>query len=110
MVFPPPRRGAFVPVLFFLEGSSHGTVLVAALAEEVPAAVAVGPAAHIDARSIGRSRGSRFPAPGHAPGRCRPSRGHGGGLQPRRQGGSRGRQRGTIFYLPSPEQRECAAG
>ena len=41
--------GAFVLVGSLAEGSSHGTSLVAALAEEVPAAVPVGPAAHIDA-------------------------------------------------------------
>jgi hypothetical protein len=45
-VFPRPAVGR-LSVFSFLEGLSHGTVLVQALAEEVPA----GPAAQIDTRS-----------------------------------------------------------
>src|SRR5262245_656098 len=63
-----PAVGAFAPVLSFSEGSSHGTVQVASLAEEVPAAVAVGPAAQIDAGNTGRTYGPQFFAPGHVPG------------------------------------------
>src|SRR5262249_21493895 len=101
MAASPPEQGVPAPppcgrlsFFSFLEVFPHGTVLVAALAEEVPAAVPSGPAAHLDARSVGRSYGSQFSAPGHVPGRCRPPRGHGGGLQPRRQAGRRRRQPG----------------
>src|SRR5262249_51802640 len=101
---PAPPPGGVCLWVSFLEGSSHGTVLVAALAEEVPAVVPLAPAAHIDARSIGRSCSSHFSARGHFPGRRPSPRGHRGGLQQRRQAGSRGRQSGIVFYLHPPEQ------
>jgi len=70
-VFPRPAVGR-LSVFSFFEGLSHGTVLVQALAEEVPA----GPAAQIDTRSPGRSYGSQFSARGRVPGRCPSPLGH----------------------------------
>src|SRR4051794_28033774 len=105
---PPPWGRMSFFFLSFSGGSSHGTVQVAYLAEEVAAADAVGPAALIDSGNTGRTYGPQFPAPGHIPGRRESPRGHGGGLQQRRQARSRGRQHGTAFYFP--EQPERAAG
>src|SRR5262249_33187556 len=52
-------------------------------AADAAAAVAVGPAAHIDAGKTGGTYGSQFSAPGHIPGRREFPSGHGGGLQQR---------------------------
>src|SRR5262249_36812177 len=96
-----PAEGAYVLLFIFSEGSSHATVQVAYLAEDV----AAGPAAQIDAGTTGSTYGSQFSAPGHIPGRRESPRGHGGGLQQRRQAGPRGRQHGAVFYLSGQPER-----